>query len=239
MVGLTDNVTVKAVAVALVTVPTAPLLKTTVFCSSVVSKPTPLIVIVSELMARAVELAVTAGLTTATCTAEPLLIELVVTTAVKLPTAVGAVVIVTVNDVAVAALTVPAAPLLKTTVLLPAVGLNPKPAIVTVEPLIAKLVEALVTTGATVATCTAAPLAALFVVTIAVKLPADVGLVPNVTVKAVAVAELTVPVAPLLNVTVLLAAVVSKPIPLITIDEALASTLKPLLAFTTGITLAT
>lgn len=152
VVGLTESVTVKTVEVALVTVPTAPLLKTTVFCSSVVSKPAPLIVIVSELMASAVELDVTAGLTVAICTAEPLLMELLVTTAVKLPTAVGAVVIDTVNDVAVAAVTVPAAPLLKTTVLLAAVGLNPKPPIVTVEPLMARLVDALVTTGATVAT---------------------------------------------------------------------------------------
>lgn len=66
VVGLIDSVTVNAVAVAFVTVPTAPLLNTTVFCSSVVSKPTPLIVIVPELIARFVELAVTAGLTVAT-----------------------------------------------------------------------------------------------------------------------------------------------------------------------------
>lgn len=169
----------------------------------------------------------------------PLLIELLVTIAVKLPTAVGAVVVVTVSEVAVAALTVPAAPLLNTTVLLAAVGLNPKPAIVTVEPLIAKLVTALVTTGATVAICTAAPLAALLVVTMAVRLPAEVGFVPKVTVMAVAVAVVTVPTAPLLNVTVLLAAVVSKPIPLITTVEASALTVKPALAFTTGMTLAT
>lgn len=46
-------------------------------------------------------------------------------------------------------------------------------------------------------------------VTIAVRLPADVGLVPNVTVSEVDVAAVTVPTAPLLNVTVLSAAVVS------------------------------
>lgn len=76
---------------------------------------------------------------------------MVVTTAVKLPTAVGVVVRFTVNDVAVAAVTVPAAPLLKLTVLLPAVVLKPKPEIVTVVPLIAKSVVVLETTGATVA----------------------------------------------------------------------------------------
>lgn len=157
----------------------------------------------------------------------------------RLPTAVGAVVIVTVNEVAVAVVTVPAAPLLNTTVLLPAVGLNPKPLMVRVAPLMARLVEALVTTGATVATCTAAALAALLVVTIAVRLPAEVGLVPNVTVMAVAVAADTVPVAPLLNTTVLLPGVVEKPMPLITTLDASALTLKPELALTTGITLAT
>jgi hypothetical protein len=97
-------------------------------------------------------LAVTTGFTVATCTAEPLVKVLVVTIAVKLPTAVGAVVRFTVNDVAVAADTVPAAPLLKVTELSPAVVLKPKPEIVTVVPLIAKSVVVLVTTGATVAT---------------------------------------------------------------------------------------
>lgn len=203
VVGLTDSATVSELDVALVTVPTAPLLNATVFWEAVASKPTPAMTIVSSLIPSTVELAVTAGLTVATWTGEPLLIELLVTTAVRFPTAVGAVVMLTVSEVAVAVVTVPAAPLLKTIVLLPAVGLKPKPLIVTVEPLIAKLVIALVTTGATVATCTFDALAALFVVTVAVKLPADVGLVPKVTVIEVAVAEVTVPVAPLLNVTVL------------------------------------
>ncbi len=130
VVGLTDKVTVNAVDVALVTVPTAPLLKTTVFCSSTVSKPTPPMTMVLELIPRAVELDVTAGLTVATCTGEPLPMELLVTTAVRSPTAVGAVVIVTVKDVAVALDTVPAAPLLNTTELFAAVGLKPRPAMV-------------------------------------------------------------------------------------------------------------
>ncbi len=94
---------------------------------------------------------------------------------------------------------------------------------VTVAALMATLVVALVTTGATVAICTAAALGAELVVTIAVRLPADVGLVEKFTVSDVAVAVATVPTAPLLNVTVLLAAVVSKPMPLITTDEALGS----------------
>ena len=55
------------------------------------------------------------------------------------------------------------------------------------------------------------------VVTTADKVPAEVGLVDNVTVSEVGVAAVTVPTAPLLNETVLLLAVVSKPEPLIVI----------------------
>ena len=62
------------------------------------------------------------------------------------------------------------------------------------------------------ATCTALPLLIAFAVTIAVRLPTDGGVL-NVTVSWVAVAFVTVPV-PLLKVTTLLAAVVSKPVPL-------------------------
>ena len=163
---------------------------------------------------------------------------MLVTIAVKSPTEAGAVESVTVKVVAVAAVTVPTALLLNTTVLLPAVGLKPKPLMVTVVPLIAKLVVALVTTGATVATWTAVPLSTLLVVTIAVKLPALVGLVLNVTVMAVAVAEVTLPTAPLLKTTVLLPGVVSKPVPLITKVEASAASVKPALALTTGVILA-
>lgn len=53
----------------------------------------------------------------------------------------------------------------------------------------------------------------MLVVTDAVRLPATVGLVPKVTVKRVVDALVTVPVAPLLNVTVLLPAVELKPNP--------------------------
>ena len=132
-----------------------------------------------------------------------------VTTAVKSPAVVGLVENVTVNRVAVAVVTAPTAPLLKTTVLLPAVVLKPKPAIVIVAALAARFEELVVTTGLTVATWTAVPLLTVLVVTIAVKLPADVGLVPSVTVSELAVAALTVPTAPLLNTTVLLEGVVS------------------------------
>lgn len=158
-----------------------------------------------------------------------------VTIAVRLPTELGTVERVTVNDVAVAAVTVPTALLLKATVLFPAVGLNPKPLIVNVVPLIAKAVVALVTTGVTVAICTALPLATPLVVTTAVKLPAVVGLVLNVTVIEVADALVTAPTAPLLNTTVLLPGVVSKPVPLITTVEASAASDKPAFALTTGV----
>ncbi len=218
--GLVENVTVSDVAVAAVTVPTAPLLNTTVLLAAVVLKPVPVMVTVFEAEDRLVVTRVTVGLIVEICTAEPLLMEFVVTTAVKLPSAAGLVPKVTVSEVALAVVTVPTAPLLKTTVLLAAVGLKPKPAIVTVLAVIEAAVVLLVTTGVTVATCTAAPVLTPPTVTMAVKLPADVGLVENVTVSEVAVAEVTVPAAPLLNVTVLLAAVVLKPVPLmVTVDE--------------------
>ena len=134
-----------------------------------------------------------------------------VTTAVRLPRD-GAVLKVTVNWVAVALVTVPV-PLLKVTVLLAAVVSNPVPAMVRVVALIARLVVSKVTVGAAtmLATCTALPLVPPKDVTTAVRLPRD-GAVLKVTVNWVAVALVTVPV-PLLKVTVLLAAVVSNPVP--------------------------
>ena len=78
----------------------------------------------------------------------------------------------------------------------------------------------------------------VLVVTIAVRLPASTGVVENAIVSVVAVAAVTVPTAPLLNATVLLAAVVSKPKPLIVSVAALAARLSVLLV-TTGLTLAT
>lgn len=158
--------------------------------------------------------------------------------AVKLPAESGPVVMLTVNAVAVALVTVPAALLLKTIVLLPAVVLKPKPLIVMVVALAAKAKVRLVTTGITVATLTADPLLTLLVATCAVKLPAASGFVEKLTFSVVAVAEVTVPTAPLLNVTVLPDDVVLKPKPLMTMLEAFAARLAVLLVMT-GMTFAT
>lgn len=152
VVGLVDNVTVNSVAVAVVTVPTTPLLKTIVLFAAVVEKPNPLIVIVAELAARLAPLPETVGITFAICTGVPLEREFVVTVAVRLPAVVGRVENVTVRVVSVAAVTVPTAPLLKTTVLREATGSNANPRMVTVVWLAARLMVLLVTTGMTVAT---------------------------------------------------------------------------------------
>lgn len=222
-IGVVEKVTVSDVAVDAVTVPTAPLLNTTVLLPGVVLNPAPLIVTVAAVEDNVDVTRVTAGLIVATCTAEPLLLEFVVTTAVRLPKLVGFVPNVTVNRVAVAEVTVPTAPLLNTTVLFAAEGLNPKPLSTIPFALIARPVVRLVTTGITVATCTAAPLVTPPDVTMAVKLPAVVGLVVNVTVNAVDVAAVTVPTAPLLKETVLFAAVVLKPVPVIVTVDASAA----------------
>ncbi len=68
------------------------------------------------------------------------------------PAEVGLVERVTVSAVGVALVTAPMAPLLKTTLFWLAVALKPKPLIVTVVELAARLVLALETTGTTVAT---------------------------------------------------------------------------------------
>ncbi len=135
-----------------------------------------------------------------------------VTTAVRLPIEVGLVEKVTVSDVDVADVTDPTAPLLKVTVLLAAVVSKPVPAIVIVDALAPSAAVLLVTVGLTVATCTAEPLLTPFTDAWAVKLPA-LGLIEYVTVSMVVVAVVTVPTAPLFKVTMLLAAVVSKPKP--------------------------
>lgn len=121
---------------------------------------------------------------------------MVVTTAVRLPADVGLVEKVTINEVAVAVVTDPTALLLKISVLLPAVVSKPKPLIVTEAALAAKLIVRLVTTGMTVAACTAVPLLTPFDVTTTVKLPALIGFVENVTLSVLAVAAVTVPTAP-------------------------------------------
>ena len=94
----------------------------------------------------------------AICTPTPLLTPSVVTTAVNEPAEVGLVWNVTVSEVFVADVTVPAAPSLKTTVLLAAVGSKPKPLMVTVVADVARFDVLAVTTGETEATSTAAPL---------------------------------------------------------------------------------
>ena len=78
----------------------------------------------------------------------------------------------------------------------------------------------LITSGTTVATWTAEPLLTLLDVTIAVRFPAEDGSVVNVTVNDVAVAAVTTPMAPLLNVTVLLETIGSKSVPLMTTSVA-------------------
>jgi hypothetical protein len=149
--GLVENVTVKVVAVAALTVPMAPLLKTTLLFAGVVLKPVPAIVIVVAELAKLLLSLVTEGVTRATWIGAPLLTPSVVTTAVKLP-AVGFVEKVTVSEVAVEAVTVPTAPLLKTTVLLPGVVLKPAPVMVTVAAVEDNEDVTRVTDGVTVAT---------------------------------------------------------------------------------------
>ncbi len=176
--GSVASVTVSNVAVDVVTVPMAPLLKVTMLLPGVVLKPVPAMESVElALASRLVVLLVTTGAetaatTSATGTAVPLPSELVVTTAVKTPVAVGCVLKVTVSEVFVAAVTVPIASSLNTTVLLAIVGSKQNPLITSLVPLRPRLMVLDVTTGLTVATCTAEPLLKPFVMTIAVKLPA-------------------------------------------------------------------
>ena len=165
--------------------------------------------------------------------------ELLVTTAVRTSGDVAFVLKVIVSEVVVAAVTVPTAPLLKTTMLLAAVVSNPNPLIVRLVASANRLDVLLVTTGTMVETCTAAPLLRPLVVTMAVKLPAEVGAVVRFTVSVVAVAALTVPTAPLLKTTVLLAAVVENPLPVIVILLAFAARRAVVFVVTTGRTRAT
>ena len=85
-------------------------------------------------------------------TADPLPTPLLVTTAVNGPAVNGLVEKVTVSDVLVPLSTVPTAPLLKTTVLLPGVVANPNPSITTVLTFAAISTVLKVITGVTVAT---------------------------------------------------------------------------------------
>lgn len=237
--GFVEKVTVKDVAVDAVTVPTAPLLNTTVFCEGVVLKASPVIVTVFAFAASPAALAVTDGTTEATTTAAPLETPLVTTVAERLPTIVGRVVRVTVRVEAVAAEIEPTAPLLNVTELLARVVSNPLPIMVRDVALALRTFPELAkTTGVTVATCVAEPLGSVFVVTIAVKLPAFEGFVVSVIVRVVAVADAIVPTAPLFSATELFAVVGSKPNPLIVSVEAFARRLAVLLV-TTGVIVAT
>lgn len=204
-VGFVLKVIVNVVVVAAVTVPTAPLLKTTVLLAAAESNPNPLIDRVVASAKRFEVLLVTTGTTVETCTAAPLLRPLVVTIAVRLPAEVGEVVRLMVSVVADAAVTVPTAPLLKTTVLLAAVVENPTPVMIRLPAFAARrAVVFVVTTGLTRAIETAELPTILLEVIDAVRVPAAAGLVENVTVSDVAVAAVTTPTAPLLKVTTFL-----------------------------------
>ena len=238
MFGNAANVILSEVVVAAVIMPTAPLLKLTELFVIVELKPKPAIVSVVVPAANAVVLDVTVGTTLATCTALPLLRLLVVTTAVRFPTVVGLVEKVTVSKLAVAVVTVPTTPLLKVTVLFAAVVENPNPLMVIVGEFAPRFAVLLVMIGITLATCTGVPLEMEFVVTTAVRLPAAVGRVDKVTVRVLCVAEVTVPIAPLLKTTRLRDATGSKANPLIVTVLLLAARLTVLLV-TTGMTVAT
>src|SRR5262249_9282294 len=154
------------------------------------------------------------------------------------PRFVGWVVNVTVNCVALAAVTVPAAPSSKVTLSLAGVAEKPIPLITTVGAFLARLaVFGVIENATTVATCTAAPLPTPLDVTTAVRLPTD-GWVLNVTVNWVALAAVTVPTAPRLKLTLLLAGVLEKPNPLMVSVVALVARLAVLMV-TTGLTVAT
>jgi len=142
-------------------------------------------------------LIVATGVTVATSTAAPLASPFVVMQ--------------TVNEVAVAAVTFPTAPPLKVTKLLPGVGSKPKPLMMISVSSAARSVVLIVNTGTTVATLIIAPLLTPLVTTSTVRSPAVEGGVPNVTVREFDVDAVTVPTAPLLNVTALLPNVVSNP----------------------------
>ena len=213
-VGLVENVTVSEVAVAAVTVPTAPLLNDDRLWAAVVSKPKPLMVTSSRWRPDWPCCWSRPGVTVATWTAVPLLTPSVVTMAVRLPAVVGLVENVTVSEVAVAAVTVPTAPSLKTTRVVGGRRIEAKAIDRDRGRVGGQAGGSRWSRPGDVATCTAAPLLTPSVVTTAVRLPAAVGLVENVTVSEVVVAAVTVPTAPSLKATVLLPAVVSKPKPL-------------------------
>src|SRR5262249_35123794 len=103
------------------------------------SKPKPLMTICVALTARLAVLDVTTGVTVATWTADGLLVPLTDTVAVSAPDT-RPVKLVTVSCVYVAAVTVPVAPVLKVTTLLPAVlSSNPLPVMMSCVALAARV----------------------------------------------------------------------------------------------------
>ena len=238
-VGLVPKVTTRWVGEEVVTEPVAPRLNVTELLALLASKPKPLIDTVVSVVWMLAVLEVTTGMTVATCTAEPLLTEFVVTTAVKVPALVGVVPKVTVSAVLLALVTVPTAPSLKVTALFAAVGSKPKPLMVTVVALAARLVVLEVTTGVMVATCTGVPLLTPLLVMEAFKIPAMTG-EGRLTDRPVAEAAVGVrvpEVAPL-KVTPSLIGVGSKPKPLMEMDDAVAARLA-VLGVITGTIVAT
>ena len=240
--------TVKVVAVAVVgvtvTVEPSPNVKVTTLFPAVVEKPKPLIVrvvAVVQVPGKLVVCGVIAGITVATCTAVPLLTLDDLTVVVSVP----AVRFVTATSswFADTTVTVPAVPPVKVTVV-PVV--KPKPLMVkiwAVVPLATRLTLPEDTTGATVVTCTAAPLLTLSVPTEALRIvPTARPLRPlrPVTVNWVGVAAVTVPVTPPLKVARLFPGVVlSKPTPLMVMVVALTPTIAVVDEVTTGVTVAT
>ncbi len=107
--GFVENVTVSDVVVAVVTVPTAPLSKTTVLFAAIGSKLVPVIVSVVAVAAMLVVVDDTVGDTLAMAVAV-LLRPPVVTTTVSGPPTLGNAARVTLNDVEVAAVIIPTAP---------------------------------------------------------------------------------------------------------------------------------
>ena len=150
-VGCVVNVTVNEFAeVTEVTIPKAPLLNATVLLAGVVEKPEPVIIKVVALIARLGGLTgfTVGAITVPTCTGEPLLPPLVVTTAVRVPLLLGGVIKETINCVKVAELTIPTAPRLSATVLFAAIGIKLVPLMVSVVAVVVKLAELGVMVGA-------------------------------------------------------------------------------------------
>ncbi len=151
VVGFVENVTVSEVVVADVTVPTAPLSKTTVLFAAIGSKLVPVIVTVVVVAAMFVIVDATVGDTLAMAVAALLKPPVVTMTDSGPPTS-GNAARVMLSDVEVAAVIIPTAPWLKEMELFVIVESKPKPVIVKVLVPEARSVVLDVTLGTTVAT---------------------------------------------------------------------------------------